>query len=53
MVEPLVGEQLVPTVIGMGTILLQPAPGLLGEMKLLPYLRAGSNNSHAVHACAQ
>ena len=52
MVEPLVGEQSPPTVIGVDT-LLQPAPGLLGKMKLLPYLRAGSNNSHAVHACAQ
>ena len=52
MVEPLVGEQLVPTVIGVDT-LLQPAPALLGEMKVLPYLQADSDNSYAVHACMQ
>ena len=38
MVEPLVGEQPVPTVMAL-VVLAQPAPLLLAEMKLLPYLR--------------
>ena len=46
------GEQAVPTAIGVDT-LVQPAPGLLGVMKVLPYLHADSNNSHAVNACRQ
>lgn len=36
--EPVGGEQAVPTVMALDT-LVQPAPALLGEMKLLPYLR--------------
>ncbi len=38
MVEPLVGEQALPTVMAL-VVLAQPAPALLGEIKFLPYLR--------------
>ena len=37
MVDPLVGEQAVPTVMAL-VVLAQPAPPLLGERKFLPYL---------------
>ena len=44
MVEPLIGEQAVPTVMGVEDTLLQPAPALLAIVLLC--LQQGNGMSH-------